>query len=47
MGIVMTSITDPLLVVWEAINLIIDVDFFPDAPHVSKLVAEAERLCSG
>jgi hypothetical protein len=43
MGTVMTSIKDPLLVVWEAINLVIEVDFFPDAPHVSKLVAEAEE----
>ena len=32
-----------LLVVWEAINLVIEADVFPYAPHVSKLVAEAEE----
>jgi hypothetical protein len=38
-----TSIKDPLLAVWEAINLVVEADVFPDAPHVSKLVAEAEE----
>jgi hypothetical protein len=29
---VMTSIKDPVLVVWEAINLVIEADVFPYAP---------------
>ena len=42
-ALVMAFIRDPLFVVWEAMNLIIEADVCPDAPHVSKLIAEAEE----
>ena len=38
-----TSIRDPLLVIWEAMNLVIEADVCSDAPQISKLVAEAEE----
>jgi predicted ester cyclase len=40
----MPFIRDPLLVVWEAMNLLAEADRYPDAPQIKRLVADAEEV---
>jgi hypothetical protein len=35
---------DPLLAVWEAMNLLSQVEGYPDAPQIKTLIMDAERL---
>jgi hypothetical protein len=35
-------IKDPMLVVWEAMNLLAELSVYPDAPDVSKMLVKAE-----
>jgi len=37
---------DPLLVVWEAMNLLSEVDACPDAPRIKTLITDAEAVLS-
>jgi len=42
----MSPIRDPLLVVWEAMNLLSEVSQYSDSPQTVKLISSAERaLC--
>jgi hypothetical protein len=42
----MPPFSDPLLVIWEAMNLLAQVDTSPDAPQLKLLLADAEgALC--
>jgi hypothetical protein len=42
----MSIFEGPLLVVWEAMNILPAVDLHPNSPQISRLVAEIERaLC--
>ena len=42
----MSLIRDPLLVVWEAMNLLSEVSECSDSPQTAKLISSAERaLC--
>jgi hypothetical protein len=44
----MISLKDPLLVLWEAINVDIEAGCFSDAPDVSKwILQKPKRLCAG
>src|SRR5437868_4093750 len=37
---------DTLLIVWEAMNLLAEVNMYPDAPQIKKLLSDAEgALC--
>jgi hypothetical protein len=40
----MTLFSDPLLAVWEAMNLLSKVDADPDAPQIRALVMDAEAV---
>jgi hypothetical protein len=35
---------DPLLVVWEAMNLLAEPDTYPDVPQIKKLLTDAEEV---
>jgi hypothetical protein len=43
----MTSIRDPLLAVWEAMNLLEEVRICSDTPEISKALAVAEIVLVG
>jgi hypothetical protein len=43
----MTSIRDPLLTVWEAMNLLEEVRICSDTPEISKALAVAEIVLVG
>ena len=43
----MTSIKNPLLAVWEAMNLLEEVRLCSDAPEISKALAVAEIVLVG
>ena len=40
----MTSIRDPLLTVWEAMNLLTELEGLSDLPEISKITADAEMI---
>jgi hypothetical protein len=40
----MSLFSDPLLAVWEAMNLLSKVDLDPDAPQIRALVTDAEAV---
>ena len=40
----MSLFSDPLLAVWEAMNLLSKVDADPDAPQIRALVTDAEAV---
>jgi hypothetical protein len=40
----MPFIGDPLLVVWEAMNLLAEEETYPDAPQIKKLLLNAEEV---
>jgi hypothetical protein len=42
----MPLIKDPLLIVWEAMNLLAEVDTCPDTPQIKRLLSDAEGILS-
>jgi hypothetical protein len=40
----MPNFSDPLLAVWEAMNLLSEVDADPDAPQIRALIMDAEAV---
>jgi hypothetical protein len=40
----MAIVKDPLLVVWEAMNLLTETGIYPDTPYIDKLLADAEGV---
>ena len=38
----MAFVKDPLLIVWEAMNLLVEVDAYPDMAQISRLLLDAE-----
>jgi hypothetical protein len=35
---------DPLLVIWEEMNLLPEVNMYPDVPQIKKLLSDAEGV---
>ena len=35
---------DPVVIVWEAMNLLTEVDILSEKPEISKIRADAERI---
>jgi hypothetical protein len=40
----MPLFSDPLLVVWEAMNLLSQLSAYPDAPQIKALITDAETV---
>ena len=40
----MAIVKDPLLVIWEAMNLHTETGIYPDTPYINKLLADAEGV---